>query len=103
MNFRALAVQNHLKDADKPQTQREFLVYFFENMVEEKLVQPTFIFDFPVESFAACKAPPHKGGVHRALRTLHLRHGNSKRLLGLDDPLNQKERFEAQDRKRQTW
>ena len=60
--LRAIGQENRLKDTEKLQTHREFLVYFFENMVEEKLIQPTFVFDFPVENSPLAKRHREKEG-----------------------------------------
>src|SRR5208337_2365543 len=48
--LRALAKEHNLDDWEKPASQREFLILFFEGLVEEKLIQPTFIYDYPVEN-----------------------------------------------------
>jgi len=98
--LRAFAVRNRLKETEKPQTRREFLVYFFENMVEEKLVQPTFIYDFPVENSPLAKRHREKEGFTERFELfifgMEIANGFSE----LNDPLDQKERFEAQDKKR---
>jgi lysyl-tRNA synthetase class 2 len=100
--LRDIARQNRFEDSDKPQTLGEFLVYFFDNMVEEKLEQPTFIYDFPIENSPLAKRhrDPAKSGFTERFELfvngMELANGFSE----LNDPIDQKERFEDQERRK---
>ena len=66
-------------------------------MAEEKLIQPTFVIDHPLEISPLAKKHAGEPRAHRALRAVHLRATSTRNAFTeLNDPVDQAERFRAQ-------
>ena len=99
-DLKKIALENRIEGHERAKTHGEFLSLLFEGWVEEKLINPTFIYDFPVENSPLAKNHREKiGFVERFelfINGLEIANGYSE----LNDPLEQEMRFEEQDKKR---
>ncbi|MCR4909589.1 MAG: lysine--tRNA ligase [Lachnospiraceae bacterium] len=78
-------------------TKGDIINLFFEEYVEEKLVQPTFVMDHPVEISPLTKRKPDRPDLVERfelfINTWEMANAYSE----LNDPIDQRERFAAQD------
>ena len=91
-----IAKEKHVEFEDR-HTKGDILNLFFEEFCEEKLIQPTFIMDHPVDVSPLTKRKPDKPDyVERFelfINTWEMCNAYSE----LNDPVDQRERFKAQD------
>ena len=92
---RAAAKAHHVEVPENA-TRGTVLVEFFDAYVEDKLIQPTFIYDYPVENSPLAKKKPENPLFTERFEYFIncTEYGNA--FSELNDPIDQKERFERQ-------
>ena len=91
---RACAKEHHVDDElDENSTKGHVLIAFFEAFVEENLIQPTIIYDYPVENSPRAKRKPEFPAFTERFEYFinGTEFGNA--FSELNDPIDQKERF----------
>ena len=90
------AAKAHNVDLPEVPTRGSILAAFFDAFVEDKLIQPTFIYDYPVEISPLAKRKPDDPAFTERFEYFIdcTEYGNA--FSELNDPIDQKERFERQ-------
>ena len=77
-------------------TKGTVLAELFDAFVEEKLIQPTFIYDYPVENSPLAKRKPNDPAFTERFEYFINATEFGNAFSELNDPIDQKERFEKQ-------
>lgn len=91
----AAAKANHVDLPEVP-TKGAILAEFFDAFVEDKLIQPTFIYDYPVEISPLAKRKPGDTGFTERFEYFINATEFGNAFSELNDPIDQKGRFERQ-------
>ena len=93
---RAKAKALGLELEDKTATKGKILSEAFDAFVEDSLVQPTFILDYPVEISPLSKRKPGQPHVTERFELFIAGHEYANAFSELNDPIDQRERFVQQ-------
>lgn len=93
---RAKAKALGLELEDKTATKGKILAEAFDAFVEDSLVQPTFILDYPVEISPLSKRKPGQPHVTERFELFIAGHEYANAFSELNDPIDQRERFVQQ-------
>ncbi|MBS4745326.1 lysine--tRNA ligase [Bacillus safensis] len=92
---------DHGVEFTKNMTVGHIINEFFEQKVEETLVQPTFIYGHPVEISPLAKKNPEDPRFTDRFELFIVRREHANAFTELNDPIDQRERFEAQLKERE--
>ncbi|MBQ9748932.1 MAG: lysine--tRNA ligase [Clostridia bacterium] len=92
---RLAAKEKHVEVAPDA-TKGRVLIEFFDAYVEEKLIQPTFIYDYPVENSPLAKRKKDNPMFTERFEYFICATEYGNAFSELNDPIDQKERFETQ-------
>ncbi len=97
----AIAKEKHVELPELP-TKGAILAEFFDAFVEENLIQPTFIYDYPVENSPLAKRKPEDPAFTERFEYFINATEFGNAFSELNDPIDQKGRFEKQVADRRT-
>ena len=92
---RAEAARLHV-EVEKSATKGDVLGALFEAFVEERLIQPTFIYDYPVENSPLAKRKPSNPAFTERFEYFINAQEMGNAFSELNDPIDQRQRFEKQ-------
>ena len=93
---KAVAKEHHVEYEER-HTKGDILNLFFDEFVEEKLIQPTFVMDHPVEISPLTKKKPEDPDYTERFELYILGREMCNAYSELNDPIDQRARFEAQE------
>ena len=94
---KALAKEHHIEFEERHE-KGDILNLFFEEYVEEHLIQPTFVMDHPIEISPLTKKKPEDPNYVERFEFFMNGWEMANAYSELNDPIDQRERFEAQEK-----